>query len=81
MPNKIPKLDMDKTFTIKVTNPEGEKIIQTINPESDIYSWAKLFKVILNWVEFQEDTIKSILRGEYDEEWEESEPSNGEAEK
>jgi hypothetical protein len=50
-----------KNNKIKVINTNGEELDLTISWESDIYEWARLFRVILNWLQFHPENIKEIL--------------------
>ena len=60
---------MDKQYiTITVERDDGTKLIQTTLYDSNIWDWADMFKVIMLWLTFTPESIKEVIRGEYDEE-------------
>ena len=52
---------MSQNEVIEVTNQEGTKMSLEVSWESNIWAWAKMFRVILKWLEFPEMTVEKIL--------------------
>ncbi len=52
---------MSQNETIEVTDQNGVKMKLEVSWESDIWVWAKAFRVILRWLEFPEMTVEKIL--------------------
>lgn len=46
---------------IEITNQTGEKMKIEISWEDNIWAWAKVFRVILKWLEFPSVTVDKIL--------------------
>ena len=46
---------------IEVSNQTGEKLKIEVSWEADIWAWAKVFRVILGWLEFPSITVERIL--------------------
>ena len=52
---------MPQNEVITVTDQNGVKMSLEVSWEADIWSWAKVFRVILKWLEFAEVTVDRIL--------------------
>lgn len=52
---------MPQNETIEVTDQNGVKMSLEVSWESDIWAWAKVFRVILKWLEFPEGSIDKVL--------------------
>ena len=62
-------LKMDKKYiTITVKNDDGARLEQKVDWDSSSWDWADVFKVIMLWLTFTPESIKEVIRGEYDEE-------------
>ena len=46
---------------IEVSSQTGEKMKIEMSWESDVFAWAKVFRVILKWLEFPSITVDRIL--------------------
>jgi len=52
---------MPNNEKIEVTDQNGVKMSLEVSWEADIWSWAKVFRVILKWLEFPSITVERIL--------------------
>ena len=52
---------MPQNETIEVTDQNGVKMALEVSWESDIWAWARTFRVILKWLDFPEMTVDKIL--------------------
>ena len=52
---------MPQNETIEVTNQRGVKMSLEVSWESDIWMWARTFRVILKWLDFPEMTVDKVL--------------------
>ncbi len=52
---------MPQNEVITITDQTGTKMSIEVLWESDIWAWAKVFRVILKWLEFPEMTVDRIL--------------------
>ena len=57
---------MPQNEVITVTDQEGTKISIEVSWETDVWGWAKVFRVILKWLEFPEMTVDRILPKDVD---------------
>ena len=57
---------MTQNETIEVTDQNGVKIALEVSWESDIWAWARAFRVILKWLDFSEMTIDKVLPKDVD---------------
>ena len=52
---------MPQNEVITITDQTGTKMSIEVSWESDIWAWAKVFRVILKWLEFAEMTVDKVL--------------------
>lgn len=52
---------MSQNESIEVTNQKGVKMRLDVSWEDDVWAWAKVFRVILKWLEFAEMTVDKVL--------------------
>ena len=57
---------MAQNEVITVTNQNGVKMSLEVSWESDIWAWARTFRVILKWLEFPEMTVDKVLPKDVD---------------
>ena len=57
---------MPQNETIEVTDQNGVKMALEVSWESDIWAWARTFRVILKWLEFPEMTVDKVLPKDVD---------------
>ena len=52
---------MPQNEVITITDQGGTKMSIEVSWETDVWGWAKVFRVILKWLEFPEVTVDRIL--------------------
>ena len=57
---------MAQNEVITVSNQMGDKMSIEVSWESDIWAWARAFRVILKWLDFPEMTIDKVLPKDVD---------------
>ena len=57
-----------KPIKITVERDEDDKLELTINWDADLYKWAEVFKIILKWLSFTDDSIDELFKNEEDNE-------------
>ena len=63
-------MEEEPKFTITVENPDGDKLIMTVDEYAGVFDWGNKFRALLTWVTYQPDTISNLLKGEYEEDYE-----------
>jgi hypothetical protein len=59
-------MEETKPHRITVVNSDGEELSLSLHWDSDIGEWMEVFKVILKWLTFHDDTIKEAFPKEED---------------
>jgi len=54
----------DEPYTIRITNPNGDRIGLTLPWDADIEGWIEKLRVILTWATFDPETIREYLKEE-----------------
>lgn len=57
-------MEKSEYYSVKVTNTYGEELNLTVHWDSDIYEWARMLKVVLEWLQFHPDNIKEVIHDE-----------------
>lgn len=52
---------MTQNEFIEVTDQQGNKMKIEISWESDVWEWVRIFKTILKWLDFADETIEKAL--------------------
>lgn len=52
---------MPQNEVITITDQSGTKMSIEVSWEDNIWAWAKVFRVILKWLEFPERSVDKIL--------------------
>ena len=53
-------MNLNNNF-IEATNSEGEKMKIEVSWEENIWEWVRIFKVILKWLDFADETIEKAF--------------------
>lgn len=54
-------MEENKYHSITITKETGEKLDLTVDWDADIWKWGHLFRVILQWISFDNELIDEIL--------------------
>ncbi len=52
---------MSQNEFIEVTDQKGNKLTLEVSWEENIWEWVRIFKVILKWLDFADETIEKAL--------------------
>lgn len=50
-----------ENYEITISKNENEKIELLMDSDSTIWEWGRIFRIILKWISFTEETIDKII--------------------